>query len=279
MTFELGPELAGVRIDPVHLEQIIVNLVANARDAMPAGGELTVRTENVEIDALYSQTVPGLQPGRHVVLSVTDTGCGMDADTQARIFEPFFTTKETGKGSGLGLATVYGTVKQNRGDVHVYTKPGYGTTFRVYLPGVDEAEPSVGGSVATGRAEGGDETILLVEDERQIRGLLQQLLEEKGYRVLEAESAARAEEILKTYEGDIRLLVSDVVMPDKSGPELAEELSRLRPGVKVIFMSGYPYRVVSERGPLPHASNFLEKPFTCDALLAKVRTVLGDPDR
>ena len=272
----LGVELGCVEADAGQMEQVIMNLAVNARDAMPAGGKLTIATANVELSEDYSRTHLPVRPGRYVMLAVSDTGEGMDAETQARIFEPFFTTKEAGKGTGLGLSTVYGIVKQSGGNIYVYSEVGQGTTFKIYLPRVD-AEPDLpevtNSPAASARAS---ETLLIVEDNEGVRGLLREVLEGEGYRVLESASGSEALETCREYEGDIHVMLTDVVLPGLSGREIAEHASRLSPGMKVIFMSGHTDESIVHHGVLDPGVQFLEKPFTPDALLRKVRWVLDE---
>ncbi|MGA7626839.1 MAG: PAS domain S-box protein [Candidatus Acidiferrales bacterium] len=270
-------DLGLVKADRSQIEQVILNLAVNARDAMPEGGRLTIETANVELDASYSHTPAVLAPGKYVMLAVTDNGCGMDAETQAHIFEPFFTTKEKGKGTGLGLATVYGIVKQSGGYVWVYSEPGRGTSFKVYLPRIDEeksrqnrdAEPKM-------RAiPRGSETVLLVEDEKGVRELAREYLEMTGYSVIEAENGHTALELAAMHVGEIHLLMTDVVMPGISGRELAERVRSIRPGTKVLFMSGYADQAVVSHGILDTDSALLQKPFTMAALASKLREILS----
>jgi two-component system, cell cycle sensor histidine kinase and response regulator CckA len=268
----LNPTLATVRADPGQIEQIIINLVVNARDAMPEGGRITIETGVADLGDEYAHAHLGVQPGRYVCISVTDTGCGMAQSTQSHIFEPFFTTKEVGKGTGLGLSTIYGIVKQNNGSIWVYSEPGKGSAFKIYLPAVDEqpqAEPS-GGRVALER---GDETILLVEDEPGLRDMAQELLKGQGYTVLPAADSHEAMRICTGHAGPVHLLLTDVVLPTASGHELARRLLRLRSQIRVLFMSGYPAETV-QRGLVEPGAVFLEKPFTPDALARKVRQAL-----
>ena len=272
----LGAELGRVEADAGQIEQVIMNLAVNARDAMPAGGKLTIATANVELSEAYSRQHVSVRPGRYVMLAVSDTGCGMDPETQARIFEPFFTTKEVGKGTGLGLSTVYGIVKQSGGHLWVYSELGHGTTFKVYLPRVDE-EPNVPQVTAARAARPrASETLLIVEDEEGVRGLLREVFQGEGYQVLEAASGSEAVKIYREYEGDIHATLTDVVMPGMGGREIAEYASRLRPGMKVIFMSGHTDESIVHHGVLDPGVHFLEKPFTPDALLYKVRLVLDE---
>jgi CheY-like chemotaxis protein len=277
----LSPEPALVRADPTQIDQVIMNFVVNACDAMPAGGELTIEVATTELDSdVITKMHADLAPGPFAVLAVSDTGFGMDEATQQHIFEPFFTTKETGKGVGLGLATVHGIIRQSGGSIWVTSEPKVGTTFTVYLPRVmgDDAEmaKSVDGGNATVLA-GTSETILLVEDDRTLRVLIRQVLNTAGYRVLESRDVEEALELCERHEGVIALMVTDVVMPVMSGPQLAERVVKMRPEVKVLFSSGYPGAELEEQGLRPEEIHFFEKPFTPGALLRKVREVLDSP--
>jgi len=274
LTCVLDPEVEPVLADPVQLEQAIVNLAVNARDAMPTGGRLTIETANVEIDSEYAASHVDVQPGHYVVLAVSDTGEGMDAETQARIFEPFFTTKREGRGTGLGLATVFGIVKQSGGNVSVYSEPAHGTTFKLYLPRAEHSLAQDEHEPASATLLGGSETILLVEDEDLVRDLERQLLEECGYTVLEARDAQRALDLAASHGGPIDLLLTDVVMPGLGGRELVERLTPDRPRMKVLYSSGYADDAVVRHGVLEAEVEFLAKPFTPSALAAKVREVL-----
>ncbi len=267
-----------VRADPGQLEQVIVNLIVNARDAMPKGGKLTIETADVELDGAYAERHAMVPPGRYMMLAVSDTGVGMDSETQARIFEPFFTTKEKGKGTGLGLSTVYGIVKQSGGYIWVYSEPGKGTTFKVYLPRVEEAVSGVPTRSMVSLPVLGIETILLVEDERAIRALALSVLEKHGYRVLEAGSGKDALERVRGEARPIHLLLTDLGMPEMSGTELASRLRELHPDIRVLFMSGYTDDGVVRNGQLGRGRAFLQKPFTPSALARKVREVLDAPD-
>ena len=269
----LAPELGRVRADPNQLEQVIVNLAVNARDAMPDGGKLTIETANVELDATYAQAHLGSVPGAYAMVAVTDTGVGMDATVRAHLFEPFFTTKEVGKGTGLGLATVYGIVKQSDGYISVYSEVGRGTSFKIYLPRIDTPAP-VEASAAKDRPDRGTETILVVEDEPAVLSLSRRALEAQGYVVLAASDASDAMRVVERHGGTIHLLLTDVVMPGLSGRELADRLATRRPGIRVLYMSGYPGDAVVQHGALPHGSAFLQKPFSPDGLASKVRDVL-----
>ena len=270
----LGPALGRVKADLGQIEQVLMNLAVNARDAMPTGGKLTIETRNIEVDEDGARRHTGLRPGRYILLAVGDTGHGMTPEVQARIFEPFFTTKEKGKGTGLGLATVHGIVQQAGGHVGVHSRPGAGTTFQVYLPRVEEmaspARPAAGGRAAPK----GTETILLVEDEDSVRALTRLVLHGAGYRVLEASDGGEALEVGALHTGPIHLLLSDVVMPVLGGRQLAERLLTLHPEMKVLFQSGYTDDAVVRHGLSQETVHFLQKPFTPAALTQKVREVL-----
>jgi two-component system cell cycle sensor histidine kinase/response regulator CckA len=274
----LDPQLARVKADPGQVEQVIMNLAINARDAMPEGGKLIVETSNVEVDEVYRQQRPMVALGSYVMLSVADTGFGINKDIKARIFEPFFTTKARGKGAGLGLATVYGIVKQSGGYIWVYSEPGMGTTFKVYLSRTEEEIKPLVPKIEV-RAAGGSETILLVEDQPSLRELAQIMLEQDGYKVLPAESPAQALEIAEAHAGAIHLLLTDVVLPGMNGRVLAEQLAKVRPEVKVLFVSGYTENVIAHQGELDPGTHFLEKPFSHETLSGKLRAVLDESDR
>ena len=273
----LEPDLGRVKADPGQVEQVIMNLAVNARDAIPQGGHLTLETANVDLDEGYARSHATVLPGHYVMLAVNDSGIGMDAEMQAHIFEPFFTTKEKGKGTGLGLATVYGIVKQSGGHIWLYSELGHGTTFKVYLPRVEEtARPE--GAISPGvPLPGGSETILLVEDEEGVRDLAGRILELKGYKVVTALNPTEAVQVCERHEGPIHLLLTDVVMPTMSGRKLAEHLAFLRPGLEVLYMSGYTDNAIVSHGILEESTPFLQKPFTPDALARKVREVLDAP--
>jgi PAS domain S-box-containing protein len=272
----LETDLGSVKADPCQVEQIIVNLVVNARDAMPRGGRVTIETANVSLDAQTAAKHVAVNPGEYVMLTVSDTGSGMDQETQARIFEPFFTTKEVGKGTGLGLSTVYGIVKQSGGNIWVYSEPGFGTVFKVYLPRIDEATAnSIARLAQESNAPRGTETILLVEDEDVVRGLTRKILMQAGYNVLDARSGNEAIRLCATHAGSIDLLLTDVVMPEISGKEVADRLLELRPSIRVLFMSGYTDEAIVQHGVLDANVKFIQKPFTWIALTRKVREVLN----
>jgi len=275
MVTRVKDDLGKVKADPAQVEQVIMNLVVNARDAMPEGGRLVVETCNAELDANYAVEHVSVKPGRYVMLAVSDTGVGMDRQTVAHIFEPFFTTKESGRGTGLGLSTVYGIVKQSGGYIWVYSEPGKGSSFKVYLPRVDEVPDPVAAAGAAPRAQRGTETILLVEDEEAVRELIQTVLTEKGYDVIPSLDPQHAEQIAARFPGEIHLLLTDMVMPGTSGRELAERISARRQGIRVLFMSGYTDNVITSGGMLEEGLAFLQKPFSPGALVQKVREVLS----
>src|SRR3954447_1487241 len=272
LAIALGPDLWTVEVDPASVEQILVNLAVNARDAMPTGGRITIETANVELDDTYAVTHVSMKPGRYVMLAVGDTGEGMDAATRARVFEPFFTTKEQGKGSGLGLATVYGMVKQSGGHIWVYSDPGQGTVFRMYLPAVEK--PVAVDAAPTGDSNG-SETILLVEDDEAVRALARAVLLRHRYFVLEARHGVEALVVAERHPDPIHLLVTDIVMPHMSGGELAARLGAVRPAMKTLFISGYSDQVLVH-DPLTHDPAILQKPFTPEVLARKVRSILDE---
>jgi nitrogen-specific signal transduction histidine kinase/ActR/RegA family two-component response regulator len=269
----LDPQLGQVKADEGQIGQVIMNLAVNARDAMPDGGKLIIETRNMELDEEYALRHPPTVPGNYVMLVMTDTGIGMDIQTQAHIFEPFFTTKELGKGTGLGLATVYGVIKQSGGHIWVYSEPELGSTFTIYLPRVEQTvERKRTCDLATDSLHG-SETVLLVEDEESLRTLTRTLLEQSGYTVLEAKGGSQAIEIARQHRGPIHLLLTDMVMPGMVGHEVADEVAPIRPEMRVIYMSGYVG--FTPRGVLDSDESFLPKPFTQDTLLRKVHEVLN----
>ncbi|MEW5979018.1 MAG: response regulator [Acidobacteriota bacterium] len=271
---KLGTSLGRIKADRGQIEQVILNLAVNARDAMPTGGTLTIETVNVELDGVYARQHISVKPGAYVMLAVSDTGVGMTAEVRSRIFEPFFTTKEQGKGTGLGLSTVYGIVKQSGGNIWVYSEPNRGSTFKVYLPQVDElptVEPERPAYVEDWQ---GNETILLVEDEETIRKLVRSILAEVGYTVLEAGNGVEAVEVSNSHPGPIHLMISDVVMPQMSVRELTQTLARHRPDMKVLYFSGYTDDTIVQHVLLEQETNFIQKPFTALALKQKVRAIL-----
>ncbi len=270
--------LGRVKADPGQIEQVIVNLAVNARDAMPEGGRLTVETADVELDAAYASRQLSVPPGPYVVLAVTDNGLGMDEPTRSRVFEPFFTTKGPGKGTGLGLATVYGIVKQSGGDIQLSSECGRGTSFKIYLPRVAEpTSPPPEARATAGPAPRGDETVLLVEDEAEVRDLAREILEASGYRVLQACDPHEAVLMAERHAGAIHLLLTDVIMPRQSGRALAERLRPLRPELQVLYMSGYTNEAIIRHGVLEPDTVFIQKPFTPAALGQKVRETLDGP--
>jgi two-component system, cell cycle sensor histidine kinase and response regulator CckA len=276
LVVSLGLEVGAIKIDATQLEQLVVNLVVNAADAMPRGGKLTVETSNVTLDENYQKHHLPVAPGDYVVLAVSDTGTGMDEATSQRLFEPFFTTKEVGKGTGLGLATVYGIVKQSGGDIWVYSEAGHGSEFKIYLPRVTTAAvaAAVKPSWVPQVARGGSETILLVEDDEGVRRLARLSLERSGYNVVEAENPKEALKVAGQFSGQIDLLLSDVIMPESEGLPLFQRLVKVRPGLRVLYMSGYADEAVVRHGIVVEGTPFLQKPFTPLALSGKVRAVL-----
>jgi PAS domain S-box-containing protein len=274
LLFELQVDLGQVKADPGQMEQVLMNLVVNARDAMPAGGRLTVKTENVEFTGRSVKRRMVVQPGSYVVLSVTDDGVGMNAETQGRIFEPFFTTKELGKGTGLGLSTVYGIVKQSEGSIWVYSEPGKGTSFKIYLPRVNDVSATAEEKEQAQTAPTGHETVLLVEDEDMVRDLAQEILEQYGYSVLTAPNGTEGLRVCREFPDKIDLVLTDVIMPQMSGRELVENILAIHPETRVLYMSGFTDDAVVRHGVLAEDMCFIQKPFSPEGLATKVREVL-----
>jgi two-component system cell cycle sensor histidine kinase/response regulator CckA len=270
LSMQLRADPSTVKVDPGQMEQVLLNLATNARDAMPDGGQLLIETSNESISGEEGAVDAGMQPGPQVVIAVTDTGVGMDAETQRRAFEPFFTSKEQGKGTGLGLATVYGVIKQSGGDIHIHSAPAAGTTFKICLPLATDNTTAETAEPAVGEHLGGTETVLILEDERPLRRLAAEVMSGAGYRILDAGDGGEALQVASNFAGPIHLLVSDIVTPVLPGPEVARRLCEQRPEMRVLFMSGY-----SEAfsGPDEDAA-FLAKPFTPGELLAAVRRTL-----
>jgi CheY-like chemotaxis protein len=273
------PDPGLAKVDPVQFEQAVINLTVNARDAMPRGGRLTIETRNADLEETYAERHPEARPGRYVLVAVTDTGHGIDEATRARIFEPFFTTKGVGKGNGLGLSMVYGFVKQSGGHIEVHSEPGRGTTFKVYLPRAQATAPSARLSSDVLKIPGGAETVLLVEDEDAVRTLSRLVLQSSGYTVLEARDGQDGVEVAGRHPGPIHLLVTDLVMPRMSGPQLADALAGSRPRLRALFVSGYSDEAVVRHGGLEAGHPFLQKPFSPMSLARKVREVLDAKDR
>ena len=262
--------------DPTHIEQIILNLAVNARDAMSRGGKLFIETTNLELGKTSDLRYPGLEPGRYVVLKITDTGVGMDEATRQRIFEPFFTTKEMGKGTGLGLSTVFGIVKQSKGHILVESEVGHGTTFTICLPSTDQTFSSAQTSQpAAPTTLHGSETILLVEDEEQVRAATSAILRRQGYTVIDAQNGGEAFLICEQYKKKIDLLLTDIVLPRMSGRDLADRLAPMMPNLRVLYVSGYTENDIVSRNEIEAGMSFLQKPITPNALLRKVREVLS----
>ena len=270
----LAQDLGSVRADPGQIEQVLLNLAVNARDAMPKGGSLRIETANVTLGEAYVRRHVGASPGPHVMLTVTDTGCGMDQETQRRAFEPFFTTKDEAKGSGLGLATAYGIVTQHGGDVWVYSELGRGTCVKVYLPRVDEEAVALAAAPQKESLARGTETIFIAEDDEAVRAIAERILKGQGYTILSACSPDEAEHLLSDYEGEVDLLLTDVVMPGANGRELYDSVKAIRPSLKVLYTSGYTDDSIVHNGILDPGTPFLQKPFERDQLLREVREVL-----
>jgi CheY-like chemotaxis protein len=270
----LAADLALVRADAGQLEQVVMNLVVNARDAMEQGGRLTLKTANVQLNASSGEPQQSVLSGWYVMLAVADDGVGMDEKTKRHLFEPFFTTKERGKGTGLGLATVYGIVKQSDGYIWVDSEPGRGSTFRIYLPRTERQSDAATPAAAPGPRQEGSETVLLVEDEAGVRDLARRMLEHAGYRVLDAASGHDAESIFARHRGSIDLLITDVIMPGMSGPDLFRRLAAEQPGLKVVYISGYATEKLARQLELNRGQPHVQKPFTADQLVSYVRSVL-----
>jgi CheY-like chemotaxis protein len=271
----LAKDLKRIKADPGQIEQVIFNLAINAKDAMPNGGKLTIETANVILDESYARSRIGVTPGHYVMLSVSDTGMGMTLEVKDQIFEPFFTTKEKGKGTGLGLSTVYGIIQQSGGNIWVYSEPGVGTTFKIYLPMIEESTESLKPTSIPAKSTQGSETILLVEDEEMVRKLASTVLQKNGYTVLEASNGEEALRIAQGQNGNpIHLMVTDVVMPGMSGRQLADRLLSLRPEMKVLYMSGYTDNAIVHHGVLDPGIAYIQKPFAPDVLASKVRQIL-----
>jgi two-component system cell cycle sensor histidine kinase/response regulator CckA len=275
LSIRTSAQLGSIRADASQMEQIIMNLAVNARDAMPHGGRLFIETSNADLDDAYNTTHPIVQAGRYVSLAVSDTGIGMSAETQAHIFEPFFTTKEAGKGTGLGLATVYGVVKQSGGFIWVYSEVGKGTSFKIYLPRVDQAEEKGSAANISAEAPRGAETILLAEDEQDVREVAREFLESAGYTVVEARNGSEALRLAADQSKTMDLLVTDMVMPGMTGKELAQRIQALRPGLPVIFMSGYSEQTAAENARSSGSMYLLTKPFSRSGLLRTIREALN----
>jgi CheY-like chemotaxis protein len=267
-------ELWRAKVDPGQLDQVILSLALNARDAMPLGGKLIIETANRGFEGEQFSGQQQIPPGHYVLLAVSDTGCGMDAETRSHLFEPFFTTKTQGKGTGLGLSTVYGIVRQSGGHIAVYSEPGHGTSVKVYLPRVATAGDATALSEEGTPLPVGTETILIAEDEDRVRSLAVAVLMQQGYTVIEARDGQEALALAKEYDGEIQLLLTDVVMPKMSGKDLADEMRRIRPGLKVVLCSGYTGDTVMQQGVLDASAPFLQKPFTLRSLAVTVRAVL-----
>lgn len=270
----LAQELWPIKVDPTYMDQVIMNLAVNARDAMPGGGQLTIETANVTIYDDYTARHFGTQPGEHVLLAISDTGCGMSPEVKSHLFEPFFTTKEAGKGTGLGLATVYGIVKQSGGHIWVYSEEGIGTVFKIYLPRAMESKYSPTPTGIDEKTPAGHETILVVDDNTPVRDLVRRILQKQGYILLEAQNGEEALRLITNYAGPIHLLLTDIVMPGISGKTLAEEAAHLRPDMKVLYISGYTDETITDHGAIEPGDAFLQKPFNPTALGRKVRFVL-----
>jgi PAS domain S-box-containing protein len=270
----LGEDLGRVKADPGQIEQVVMNLAVNAKDAMSKGGKLIIETANVDLDEAYAHAHVAATPGRYVMIAVSDTGAGMTPEVRDRVFEPFFTTKEKSRGTGLGLSTVYGIVKQSNGNIWVYSEPGKGTTFKIFLPRVDEPTEMLRVQAVKEEFSRGSETILVVEDDKEVRNLAVRILKRQGYTVLDGSYGDEAINVCRNHQGPIHLLVTDVVMPGMNGHELAKRLESFHPEMKVLYMSGYTDDAIVMHGVLVQGVNYIQKPFTVDALAKKVREVL-----
>jgi CheY-like chemotaxis protein len=275
LTWKPAANILPVKMDPTQIDQILINLAVNARDSISGNGKIYIETCDAEIDDSCCATHTYFVPGHYVLLIVSDNGCGMDKETLDKVFDPFFTTKKLGKGTGMGLATVYGIVKQNNGFINVYSESGKGTTFRIYLPLHGDKDAALDKSGMHAEPLGGSETILLVEDEKVLLKLGKVMLEELGYNVLTASAPGEAIRIVEEHIGEIQLVVIDVVMPEMSGRDLQLRLSGLCPDLRFLFMSGYTANVIAQRGILDKGVNMLQKPFSMDDLASKVREALG----
>jgi CheY-like chemotaxis protein len=270
----LGEDLGRVKADPGQIEQVVMNLAVNAKDAMSKGGKLIIETANVELDEAYARTHVAVTPGPYVMIAVSDTGTGMPLEVRDRVFEPFFTTKGKGKGTGLGLSTVYGIVKQSNGNIWVYSEPGKGTTFKIFLPRVDEPAEKLKVQEIGEEFPRGSETILVVEDDKEVRNLTVRILKRQGYTVLDGSYGDEAFSVCRQHKGPIHLLLTDVVMPGMDGRALSESLSQLHPEMKVLYMSGYTDDAIVHHGVMEKGMNYIQKPFTVNGLTKKVRELL-----
>jgi two-component system cell cycle sensor histidine kinase/response regulator CckA len=273
IVIEVDEHLAQVKIDPSQMQQVILNLVVNARDAMPKGGKLVVEVRNAILDESNARP-HNVAEGRYVTLSVSDNGCGMTAEVQKRAFEPFFTTKDVGHGTGLGLATVYGIVRQSGGHIWLYSEPGIGTTFRIFFPRVDQPQEPAAREVAPQTMRSGEGTILIVEDDLALRTLTEEVLSSAGYQVLIAADGLTALHVSEQYAGPIDLLLTDVILPKMSGQEVADHLAAFRPQMKILFMSGFTKGVIGQQGTLGPEVNFIQKPWTLRGLCEKIHGLL-----
>ena len=271
-----GENLWPVMIDPGQMEQVLTNLVVNARDAMPEGGKLTIETDNVYLDEEYTRTHNEVEPGDYVKMTVSDTGTGMDREIQTHIFEPFFTTKEVGKGTGLGLSTCYGIVKQNNGSIWVYSEPGHGTSMKIYLPKTEKNSSDEMSAKPSEELAKGTETILVVEDEPLVRNMIIRSLQKQGYKTLEASHGEEAIATINNCDSGIDLIISDLIMPRMGGKELSEYLANNNPNIKTLFMSGYTDNTIVHHGKLDDGISFIQKPFSPSGILKKVRQMLDE---